>query len=128
MPNLPGGTYTVAQVVDAYYNDPPGYRDLIRTLEPDMMRNENYGLLIEPYLLGQHRIKLIDMRLDGDSNIVRQLCTYKLATASATLLALATADDPEAYCRELAKPWNCENIERGRIRLDNKPEDRIFKP
>ena len=37
-----------------------------------------------------------------------------------TALRLTVADDPEAFCRELAQPWNCESP-NGRIRLDNEP-------
>jgi hypothetical protein len=36
---------------------------------------------------------------------------------------LCESDDPVALARSWARPWNAEG-DRGRIRLDNRPEDR----
>lgn len=118
-------SYTVKQMCAAFYPDERGVPGTLFQIEPERMANRNYGVIGCPYTFGQTRIKLLDMRLDAAINIVREMCSYNPLTVIETIAGLAGADDPEAYCRELAKPWNTEDIERGRIRLDNTPEDRI---
>lgn len=77
-----------------------------------------YTIQVWPFLFGQFRIQLC---ANGDPSPVRQLCTYKMATAIAVTAALAKSEDPEAYCRSLERPWNFE-APGGRIRLDEGPE------
>lgn len=91
----------------------------------------NYIVLVQPYLLGQFRIQLCDKRKPDpwapkDGQIVREMCTYDGPKATEIIATLVTCDDPEAYCESLSKPWNCEHP-GGRIRLDNKPEDRKYE-
>jgi hypothetical protein len=88
-----------------------------------------HSVLVRPYAYGQYRIQLT--RTDrpdydapeGHGSIVRELCTYNRATAYLIASAIATAEEPEAYCFGLERPWNCEYT-GGRIRLDNTPADR----
>lgn len=102
------------------FDYPRPYADLDR-LE---LRHPDYTVLVEAFAFGQFRIRLTDKTkpdpyaLSGHGSIVREMCTYHLATAESTVAALAEADDPPAFCRALERPWNCE-YERGRIRLDN---------
>ena len=93
------------------------------------LQSPRHGILVWPYLLGQYRIQLtrIDQRDPfapaGHGGIVEQMCTYKPARAAEIVLALIVQDDPEAFVRSLARPWNCDGP-GGRIRLDNEPGDR----
>ena len=80
------------------------------------------------YLLGQHRIKLVRLGAPTASHhegeVVRELCTYRAATLDMTLDALQETANPEGYCEALERPWNCDG-RGGRIRLDNRLEDRV---
>lgn len=86
--------------------------------------NAAYTVLVKGNFGGQFRIQLTDVAKPdpgappGHGSIVRELCTYKQATAVETTTAIAMSLDPEGYCEGLARPWNCE-YEGGRIRLDN---------
>lgn len=107
---------------------PDGYPDPI-TERFDLVA-PHYSILVEAYMFGQHRIKLCkrmpgepaDYREHGGS--VREMCTYKRDVAQLTVSQLAMSPDPEAFCRTLETPYNCEVPGRGRIRLDNTEEDR----
>lgn len=93
------------------------------------MASPVHSVLVRPHLYGQYRIQLT--RTDqpdryapeGHGSIVRELCTYNRATAYLITSAIAHAEEPEAYCFGLERPWNCEYT-GGRIRLDNTQEDR----
>lgn len=86
---------------------------------------EGYHIEVWPYMLGQYRIMLIHgTDVSGFPHVTRQMCTYQRETAIDTMVKLSLAEDPEAFCRELEKPWNCE-YPGGRIRLDNRPGDRM---
>jgi hypothetical protein len=76
-----------------------------------------------PYLGGQYRIQLLRMDFPMDVNIVREMCTYLPTTARMALGDLQMAEDPEEYCRTLESVYNCEAPGRGRIRLDQTPEN-----
>jgi hypothetical protein len=99
-------------------------KPLIEVL-PDQMCSKTHTILVQGFLFGQYRIQLT--RLDrpdpfappGHGSIVRELCTYNPHTAGTVALILRLASDPEAYCRELERSWNCEDPGHGRIRLDN---------
>lgn len=90
----------------------------------DQMTSKTHTLIVMPFAYGQFRIQLT--RLDrpdpfapiGHGSIVREMCTYSPHTAGNIVLMLRLAADPEAYARELERPWNCEHP-GGRIRLDN---------
>lgn len=96
------------------------------------MANPRYGVIVRPYLFGQLRFQLYNDNFDGidadpahgRGEIVRQMCTYSPINAAMHLDKLCKAEDPEAYCEGLARIWNCEHP-GGRIRLDNRPEDKI---
>lgn len=98
---------------------------LLGEVPAGQMTSKTHTVLIRPYAYGQFRIQLT--RLDqrdpyapiGHGGIVRELCTYDARTAGRVVLMLRLAADPEAYCRELERPWNCEAAGRGRIRLDS---------
>lgn len=93
---------------------------------PDQMASGRHSILIRPYAYGQLRIQLT--RTDrpdgyappGHGSIVRELCTYEPRTAVRVVTLMRVAADPEAYCRTLETPHNCEAPGRGRIRLDNR--------
>lgn len=93
------------------------------------MANPKYSILVHSYLGGQFRIQLTRVDLpdsyapEGHGTIVREMCTYHRTTALAVVADLGGSDDPEKTARGYARPWNCESP-GGRIRLDNKPEDR----
>jgi hypothetical protein len=91
----------------------------------DQMVSKTHTILVQPFMFGQYRIQLT--RVDrpdpfapaGHGSIVREMCTYNPRTVATLALFLRLAADPEAYCRELERPWNCESS-GGRIRLDNR--------
>jgi hypothetical protein len=99
----------------------------IKRILPQEMKNPRYSVSVWSYLLGQYRIQLEDhsnptFAPKGHGNIIRELCTYQIATMELTVEKFRTSEDPPAYAESLAKPWNCEGPE-GRIRLDSKLED-----
>ena len=98
----------------------------IKRIRPDKMKNSRYSVSVWPYLLGQFRIQLEDhqnvlMSPSGHGQIIRELCTYKKHTMELTVERLRLSDEPSA--ESLAFPWNCDGP-GGRIRLDNRQEDR----
>lgn len=129
VPECPMHGYTVKQVREAYYypeKELPGVFALqcrLYNFEPHLFVNKNYGALVVPHAFGQYRIKLLDMRKMSHDNIVREMCTYQDLTMFLAISALVAAEDPEQWCRSIARPWNCEEPGKGRIRLDNKPGD-----
>jgi hypothetical protein len=86
-----------------------------------------YRIEVWPYTFGQYRIMLIKGSNPhlGGPNVIRQMCTYQRGVCVQTCIDLLTTADPELYCRQLEKPWNCE-YPGGRIRLDNTESDRPF--
>jgi hypothetical protein len=88
---------------------------------------DGYRVEVWPYTFGQYRIMLIhgDNPHVGGPNVIRQMCTYQRAVCTDICSDLLLAADPEQYCRQLEKPWNCEGP-GGRIRLDNTESDRPF--
>lgn len=106
---------------------------IIYEVQPTKMTNADYSVIVWPYAFGQFRIQLTNVAI-GDpfapaphGAIVREMCTYDKQTMLDTVEKIRGSDDPEAFCRTLEKPWNCE-YQGGRIRLDNIPEDRIETP
>lgn len=103
--------------------------DFIKQILPKDMSNDEYSILIRPYAFGQYRIQLTNVTRpalgapEGHGDIVREMCTYKADTMREVTKGLAAAGDPEAYCETLVRPYNCE-YKGGRIRLDNRPDDR----
>jgi len=89
------------------------------------MISPKHSAIMRRYLVGQYRIQLT--RVDqpdphapaGHGTIVRELCTYDRSFAYSTMIVLRGHPDPEAWCRSIERPWNCEVPGRGRIRLDN---------
>lgn len=114
---------------------------------PEDMRNKDYSVIVQPYMFGQFRIQLTKVTdpdpfaPEGHGSIVRELDTYKPETASWCMMELSEAEDPERWCIEQERDWNCEFSGDGplhgdRIRLDNTPESnphgkcrpQLFKP
>lgn len=104
---------------------------LVADHQPGTLAAPGYGVVVRPYMFGQYRIQLTRLYPDGSDEpfgpaghgeIVREMCTYDPRVAHSTVAALIAAPDPEAHCRTLERPHNCEG-EGGRIRLDNKPGD-----
>lgn len=104
----------------------------------DDMANKNYTILVEQYMFGQLRIKLTDIRHrdpyapKGHGGIVRELDTYYSSTAAATCMNLSEAEDPERWCIEQERDWNCEMSGDGplagdRIRLDETQESNPYR-
>lgn len=103
--------------------------DLLTQFQSDQMQNPNYTVLVRNYMLGQFRIQLTDVRRTdprapkGHGQIVQEMCTYRSSTCATTVASLRNSEDPLKLARSWAKPYNCET-KGGRIRLDNRPEDR----
>jgi hypothetical protein len=102
-------------------------------LEFTELRNPAYTLLVYKQLCGQFRIQLTDKLTpdptapEGHGSIVCQLDTYYPAKAVAAAAMLSHAEDPLALARSWARPYNCDGVERDRIRLDNVPGNRGTK-
>ncbi len=105
---------------------PPTEEMMLGHVPPGALTHSDYGIIVRNYMFGQYRIQLTDARRPdpdappGHGAIVRELCTYKFPTMRAATLAMAVANDPEAYCESLANKWNCDGG-TGRIRLDTLP-------
>jgi hypothetical protein len=105
--------------LDDVQSDP---KPLMEIREP-AMKAEGYSAQLWRYLLGKWHVMLLKRNRLGVPMIVRELCTYNRERALEEMVALMLSPDPEAHCELLAMPWNCEG-NGGRIRLDNKPEDK----
>ncbi len=105
--------------------NPEGIVQPILEVRRIKMINTKYSICVYPYLMGQFRIQLCsDEEADlgpTDENhgqIVREMCTYNQATMHRKVVELAMSNDPEKLARSWATEKNCEDPERGRIRLD----------
>lgn len=104
----------------------------------DEMTNHNYTVLARDYAFGQIRIQLTDLRKpdryapEGHGTIVRELDTYKVETAAWCMGQLSMAEEPEKWCIEQERDWNCEFSGDGpmpgdRIRLDETQESNPYR-
>lgn len=89
----------------------------------DKMCNPKYSIRVLPYLLGQLRIQLCSDEPDIPEDkfhgqIVREICTYKHETMLKKVTELAMSEDPLKLASSWATPKNCEDLQPGRIRLD----------
>jgi|GEM_PF-3672804 len=102
------------------------------------MENGNYTIIVHQYMFGQLRIQLTDLRKrdpyapEGHGGIVRELDTYHAGTASGACMNLSEAEDPEQWCIEQERDWNCEMSADGplagdRIRLDETQESNPYR-
>lgn len=102
--------------------------DLILYYVPsELMADKNHTILVRPFLLGQYRIQVTDLRRvdpdapPGHGEIVRELCSYIAMTCMEAIETLAAAPDVVAAVDAMGRPWNQEGP-GGRIRLDNEPK------
>lgn len=108
--------YSLADVIERTAHPRPLYH-----IEPAYMANHQFGIIVWPFLFGQHRIQLIDMTRPIEDNVARELCTFDPALARITVMDLSLSYDPIGHCNALTEAWNCDGP-GAPIRLDSRPD------
>ena len=77
------------------------------------MKNKNYAIIVERWLLGPYEIKLVK---SNTFNVTSTLTTRSIPTMFNACFKLIESDEPEVLCKNLERPWNLSK--KNKIRLD----------